>query len=182
VASHGGELRRRSWAVAHGGSGRGHQRFELKGKRTAARAASVKKWRRGPARAVPQRERRQAPARAAPRTERMGAGPTGVRRWSASTSKWRARASTRRGGMERPGQASPVADVWAPWPECQHFELIQRGSTVSNDFKSIQNCSILIQPKTDLHKLHKFKIKCGFEVMTHNTSHTQFKHMKCSES
>jgi hypothetical protein len=37
----------------------------------------------------------------------------------------------------------------------------QRGSTVSNDFKSIQNRSNLIQSKTDLPKLQKFQIKYG---------------------
>jgi hypothetical protein len=65
--------------------------------------------------------------------------------------------------MECPGQGSQVTDVWAPWPQCQRFKPIHRGSTVSNDFKSIQNYLNLIQPKTDLPKLQKFEIKYGFD-------------------
>jgi hypothetical protein len=47
MAPHGGELRRRSWVVAQGGSGHGRRQFVPKGnkKENPAWAASTKKWR-----------------------------------------------------------------------------------------------------------------------------------------
>jgi hypothetical protein len=47
MAPHGGELRRRSWVVAQGGSGHGRRQFVPKGnkKENPAWAASMKKWR-----------------------------------------------------------------------------------------------------------------------------------------